>query len=1136
MKRLLALFTLSFVILALSACQRVEEVTVTISGTIDDFHYEIEPEGPIRSGDEVALTLVSYDEAYAFLHWFDVDSDTILSENETVTFTVDEDKEVRAVFEKIPPDTYHEVNLASNLERAEFNLPAENEVLAGEELELSVADPEDYYPFLHWEDAAGGIVSEAETFTLTVDKAYALTAVFDTDYVMSHEVTLDSNLERAEFNLPKAQEVFDGEEIAISATDPEAYYPFLHWEDEDGQIISEDATFTLTVEKPYELTAVFDTDYVATYAVTLTSNLSRAEFNLPEENDVLDGEVLAIAATDPEAYYPFLHWEDKDGNIISEEAAFDFTVSGDAALRAVFDLDYETFALTLSSNLPRAEFNLPRNTEHEAGEELVVSVEDPEGTAPFLRWEDGDGQIVSEEESFSLTLTKAMELEAVYDTNEYTVSFSSNLPFAILPDTEQTIEAGKMIEHTVSDPSGHYTFLRWEDGEGAILTTDETLSVRILEDGAFHAVYEIDEDEGDHTVSLETNIDGAHPSILPLRVYYEDGQDVTIAAPEIPGYRFEHWEDAEVNLGFTTYADHIFAIRRNRSFRAVYIEEDRYQLYLNTNLDEADITRSSDGPYEGGETVTLTTEAPDEYVFLHWYDYFNDKMLSADESYTHTIDASRHIVAVYGAFEDPSLAYFTGFEDAIKTSYDDGDNIIQTGGKELILEDTLVGSLSGDRRVGTKSARMRGYIQTNFAVEGLTSIEFMYATAGFSGDSSTALIVKVSVDPDDQNGWVTVSDTVMTESSLQTFYLELDYDELPFKKGAPLYVRITTADAFTANRVNIDDIRFEQAAITTFDIPQDALSQEVYFPNNSERLDMTLDLGMYYSYGDPWEAAGCTVTDTLTGEPVDCFIYGELDTDRLGEQTLIYYAIDEEGRYVSETITKAVFRDASLLEMDFSDIADGYYDGLEGLYGDDLREALAQILRTAVTYQSYGDARYILQETDADPDNPGNVILIYTRWSVAASWDGGETWNREHVWPNRRFPGDRESNLGSDLHNLAPADPGENSSRGFKYFTDTTTGSTYAPPDEVKGNVARMMFYMDVMYEELTLVSGFANPDNYEMGDLDYLLRWHLFDEVSDFELNRNEIISSYQGNRNPFIDIPGLVELLWFDHPALIP
>ncbi|MFO7969030.1 MAG: endonuclease, partial [Candidatus Izemoplasmatales bacterium] len=210
-----------------------------------------------------------------------------------------------------------------------------------------------------------------------------------------------------------------------------------------------------------------------------------------------------------------------------------------------------------------------------------------------------------------------------------------------------------------------------------------------------------------------------------------------------------------------------------------------------------------------------------------------------------------------------------------------------------------------------------------------------------------------------------------------------------------------------------------------------------------------------------------------------------------------------------------------------SNIPDGYYDDAEGLSGESLLIALNSILNDTYSYVSYGDARYILDESDKDPNNPNNVILVYTGNSVDGEWycpGGSCTWNREHVWPQSLL--NYDSTMTSDLHNLKPADPSENSTRGNKYYDYFTTNDTYEPRDEVKGDVARILFYMMVMYDELNLVD--YAPGTYEMGLLQVLLEWHELDPVDDFERNRNDVIYSYQGNRNPFIDFPEYVDMIW--------
>jgi hypothetical protein len=64
-------------------------------------------------------------------------------------------------------------------------------------------------------------------------------------------------------------------------------------------------------------------------------------------------------------------------------------------------------------------------------------------------------------------------------------------------------------------------------------------------------------------------------------------------------------------------------------------------------------------------------------------------------------------------------------------------------------------------------------------------------------------------------------------------------------------------------------------------------------------------------------------------------------------------------------------------------------------------------------------------------------------------------------------------------------------------------------------------------------VVDYTTPNNTDpiLGKLSSLLQWHIDDPVDDFEINRNDIIYSFQENRNPFIDHPNLVNFIWGDN-----
>ena len=225
----------------------------------------------------------------------------------------------------------------------------------------------------------------------------------------------------------------------------------------------------------------------------------------------------------------------------------------------------------------------------------------------------------------------------------------------------------------------------------------------------------------------------------------------------------------------------------------------------------------------------------------------------------------------------------------------------------------------------------------------------------------------------------------------------------------------------------------------------------------------------------------------------------------------------------------------------------GYYDAANGKTGEALKTALHTIIddHTEISYSNVWGA---LRETDEDPANPNNVILLYTGRSQGKFTNGSgvNDWNREHVWAKSHGDFGTAMGAGTDLHHLRPTDASVNSSRGNLDFDDGGTqhsealgnyydSDSWEPRDTVKGDVARMLFYMAVRYEgdsgevDLELNNQVNNGSAPYHGKMSVLLEWHKEDPVDDNERRRNEIIySDYQHNRNPFIDHPEWASAIW--------
>ncbi len=264
----------------------------------------------------------------------------------------------------------------------------------------------------------------------------------------------------------------------------------------------------------------------------------------------------------------------------------------------------------------------------------------------------------------------------------------------------------------------------------------------------------------------------------------------------------------------------------------------------------------------------------------------------------------------------------------------------------------------------------------------------------------------------------------------------------------------------------------------------------------------------------------------------------------------------------------------------------GYYDSVDTSSAASLRATLHEVIddHSRFPYTSSStDTWDILNAAQQDPADSGKIIDVYGNQSINKMSGGSGPYNREHSWPKSYgFPDDGGSNYPyTDCYQLFLCDSGYNSTRNNKIFdrciascseeptvfnngqgggtgtypgnSNWTSGSSTSGNWEVwrgrRGDIARAQFYLDVRYEggthgitganepdliltdNVSLIANSSTGQNLSvayMGLRSVLLQWHHEDPVDDWERNRNDVVSSYQGNRNPFIDHPEWVDCIF--------
>ena len=252
----------------------------------------------------------------------------------------------------------------------------------------------------------------------------------------------------------------------------------------------------------------------------------------------------------------------------------------------------------------------------------------------------------------------------------------------------------------------------------------------------------------------------------------------------------------------------------------------------------------------------------------------------------------------------------------------------------------------------------------------------------------------------------------------------------------------------------------------------------------------------------------------------------------------------------------------------------GYYVTAQGLSGYALKTELYNIIKdhNAQGYSAIWNF-YDSSARDKYFENDNSILDMYSEkpngsdsYNYAAvsdqcgnySGEGG-CYNREHSFPKSWFGGTIEP-MNSDVHHIYATDGYVNSKRSnFPFgevasasFTSTNgsklgsaasslnySGTVFEPIDEFKGDFARAYFYMATRYENVigtwqtkttssnAVLNGSSNQV-FESWVVAMLLNWHNSDPVSQMELDRNQAAFEFQGNRNPYIDHPEFVEMIW--------
>lgn len=243
----------------------------------------------------------------------------------------------------------------------------------------------------------------------------------------------------------------------------------------------------------------------------------------------------------------------------------------------------------------------------------------------------------------------------------------------------------------------------------------------------------------------------------------------------------------------------------------------------------------------------------------------------------------------------------------------------------------------------------------------------------------------------------------------------------------------------------------------------------------------------------------------------------------------------------------------------------GYYDRMDGKSAAALKAAAKECVRAHQTLV-YTDLPNYWQYSDVYPelvdgckrwwDMYSDAVYLIRKGQSGKSSFSANRMQREHSVPKSWWKqgGSVEYTPAySDMWNLYPSDGAANQAKlnyplGLTASTSFNNGVTkvggaqtgygggssnvFEPADEYKGDFARAYMYVATVYDDINWVINYmyrkeAYPTLVPWAR-DMLLQWCRMDPVDQKEIDRNNVVEQYQGNRNPFVDFPNLAEYIW--------
>jgi len=574
--------------------------------------------GAFNSGTSRTVTATAND-GYSFTNW--TENGNVVSTSANYTFTVNTNQTLVANFTANAPNQYT-INVSAN--------PTEGGTVSGGGTFNSgpsrtvTATANEGYSFTNWTEN-GSVVSTNANYTFTVTTNRTLVANFTANAPNQYTINVLAN--PTDGGMVGGGGAYEQGDTCTVRTTANSGYAFINWT-ENGDEVSTSANYTFIVNGHRTLVANFEEHEPETYTVSVSANPSNGG-TVGGGGTFQQGESCTVHAN-ANAGYTFTNWTE-NGNVVSTNANYTFTVMGNRTLKANFTAQTpDTYTITAGVT-PTGSGTTTGAGTYQQGQSCTLVATAASGYV-FQKWTK-NGTQVSTNATYTFTVTESASYIAHFQPQTFTISTNANPSSGGTTTGDGTYNYGQNCTLRAT-PSSGYSFVKWTKN-GTQVSTNSVYTFAVTASGSYVAHF----DQQSYNISLSASpSNGGTVSGGGIHYY---GQSCTVHATANSGYTFTNWtENGNV---VSTNANYNFTVTGNRTLVAHFTANPQnYTISVSANPSNGGGV-SGGGTYQQGQSCTVHATANTNYSFTNWTE--NGNVVSTNANYTFTVNNNRTLVA-----------------------------------------------------------------------------------------------------------------------------------------------------------------------------------------------------------------------------------------------------------------------------------------------------------------------------------------------------------------------------------------------------------------------------------------------------------------------------------------------------------